>query len=206
MTEGERVGTCCQCGVLGKTRWLILWMVMGILSSMPGKISAQTQSFTFNASGTITIPAGVTLVTVQAWGGGAGGNTAANDGTPGGGGGAFAQATFTVIPNTTYAVNVGTGGLSDVNGGDSYFGDGTNVLAKGGSAPVYSNNAWTDGVGGQAAASVAVGTNTLKYSGGNGGAAAKNSGGGGGGSAYSNQNGSSGLAGSGTTGGTGGAG
>ena len=206
MTEGERVGTCCQCGVLGKTRWLILWMVMGILSSMPGKISAQTQSFTFNASGTITIPAGVTLVTVQAWGGGAGGNTAANRGTPGGGGGAFAQATFTVIPNTTYAVNVGTGGLSDVNGGDSYFGDGTNVLAKGGSAPVYSNNAWTGGVGGQAAASVAVGTNTLKYSGGNGGAAAKNSGGGGGGAAYSYQNGSSGLAGSGTTGGAGGAG
>jgi hypothetical protein len=51
---------------------LLVFIVMGLLS---GTVEAETDTFT--VSGSWTAPADVTLVTVEAWGGGAGGSGSA---------------------------------------------------------------------------------------------------------------------------------
>jgi fibronectin-binding autotransporter adhesin len=75
-----------------------------------------TQSMVFDTAGTstFTVPAGVTNVTVKAWGagGGAGAGGASDAGGTGGGAG-FVQANLTVIPSEDLAVRIGGGG----NGG-----------------------------------------------------------------------------------------
>src|SRR6188768_1046214 len=75
------------------------------------KANAQATQ-TFNSSGTFTVPAGVTSISVEVWGaGGAGGGATGNPGAGGGGaGGAYAKNTFTVTPGTSYIINVGNGG------------------------------------------------------------------------------------------------
>lgn len=153
----------------------------------------------FNASSTFTAPAGVTSVTVQAWGGGGGGGPGINRAGGGGGGGAYASAAVTVIPGSNYAVVVGAGGGANAGGGDSYFNAGAEVLARGGAAGETGG-----GAGGSAAASVG----TTRYSGGTGGArqSQNTAGGGGGGSATSSANGGNGAAGAGGVGGAGGTG
>lgn len=97
---------------------------------------AQTISQTYNVSGTFTVPAGVTSITVEAWGGGGkgGSRTAGSNGYGGGGGGAYARKLVTVIPGNTYTVNVGAGATTTAPGGDSYFDTVTNIMAKGGSS------------------------------------------------------------------------
>ena len=57
----------------------------------------------FNTSGTFTVPAGVTSITVEAWGGGGRGGTRTsghNVALAGGGGGAYSRSTLTVIQAT----------------------------------------------------------------------------------------------------------
>src|SRR6202044_2587241 len=82
------------------------------------KVLGQTDSATFAATGTFTWtpPAGVTSITIQAWGGGGGGGgTSAADaarGSGGGGGGGFSQGTMAVTFGTTYTVVVGIGGIA----------------------------------------------------------------------------------------------
>ena len=140
------------------------------------------QSQTFTTSGTFTVPAGVTSVTVQAWGGGgAGGSRTNNGGGGGGGGGAYSSGTVTVVPNTTYTVNVGTAG------NDSWFGSTTTLLAKGGTS-VASNTA-TGGTGGLASA----GIGTITYNGATGITGTTTYGGGGGSSAGTGANGNAGT-------------
>ena len=132
----------------------------------------------FTTSGTWTAPAGVTSVTVQAWGGGGrGGNTTSNTQASGGGGGAFAQKVITVTPGTTYNVTVGQGGnQTTANGGDSFFINNTTILAKGGTAAA--DNSTTGAAGGSSVLSIG----DIVYRGGNGGdRASSNSGAGGGG-------------------------
>ena len=73
----------------------------------------------FNSSGTWTVPAGVSQITVFVWGagGGAGGSESGGSGNycamsgQGGGGGAYAQATISVTSGDTYNITVGKGGL-----------------------------------------------------------------------------------------------
>jgi hypothetical protein len=139
------------------------------------------------ASGTYTIPAGVTEITVEAWGGGGGGGDGANTGGGGGGGGAYASKTFTVTPLDDYTVTIGAGGSRATTsvgaggtGGDTSFG--TDVIAKGGAGGSGANSAnAAGGAGGSGAGS----TGTTTYSGGNGGTGlnAGDLGGGGGGAA-----------------------
>jgi len=137
--------------------------------------------FVYNQSGTFVVPEGVTNLVVEAWGGGGGPR---NDGTQrrgGGGGGAYARANVPVVPGQTYPVTVGAGGTiyhaGEVGnpGGDSWFGDGAWLLARGGSGGTD-----TGGAGGSAAASVG----DVKYSGGAGGNRGQFTGGAGGGSAF----------------------
>ncbi len=162
----------------------------------------------FNSSGQFVVPAGVTQVLVEAWGGGGGARRTSNTGRrAGGGGGAYARAAVAVIPGTTNAVIVGAGGAAadpGGNGGDSWFGDGRQVLAKGGSGAPANND---PGAGGSATLSVSA--DGIRYAGGAGGARSSSSsggGGGGGGSAFTNANGGAGGEGGVSTGGAGGAG
>ena len=67
---------------------------------------------TFNTSGNWTVPAGVTSITVEVWGGGgAGGGTKAKNSRGGGGGagGAYVSSVLSVTPGTNINFTVGAG-------------------------------------------------------------------------------------------------
>jgi len=143
----------------------------------------------FNASGTFTVPAGITSIKVEAWGGGAGGST----GYGGGGGGAFAGSnTLTVTAGATYTVTVGNGGAALNDGTNSSFG--TLIVAAGGGT----------GGAGNTGGTVAGSTGAIRFAGGNGANGSSNGGGGGGGSAGAGGAGGNGTNTGGNTGGTGG--
>ncbi|MEN3324481.1 choice-of-anchor D domain-containing protein [Mariniflexile soesokkakense] len=143
-----------------------------------------SQSQTFTSSGSFAVPAGVTQVTVQAWGAGGGGSRVTTSGRRGGGGGggAYASSVVTVIPSTSYTVTVGAGGIPTTTvatpGGASSFNT-TSVVAAGGAGGVFNNTG--AGAGGTTGAS----TGTTKYAGGAGAAGGGTFSGGGGGGAGS---------------------
>ncbi len=128
-------------------------------------------------SGQWEVPGGVTSVTVECIGGGAGGvpTTTNNQSHGGGGAGAYAKAVLTVSSGQTIDYTVGSGGGSNTGGGDTYWDDGSEVLAKGGSTG--STN--TGGAGGSATDSEGETT----YKGGDGGNSSGSNAGGGGGAA-----------------------
>ncbi len=176
-------------------------MKLGFISAFmltASDIDAQT-TITYTADGTFTVPAGVTTVKVEAWGGGgAGGGTSAGIGNStggGGGGGAFKlDNALSVTAGSAIIVTVGAGGTggSNVdgnNGGDSDFGG--MVTADGGKGGKKGNN----GAGG--------GSTSGTHNGGAGAAGSGGKSGGGGGGAGATGNGGNA---SGMTGGTGGAG
>lgn len=90
----------------------------------PSLLMAATEEFT--ASGTFTVPAGVSKVSVQVSGGGAGGRFAVppnNNANAGGGGGDFAALTdYPVSAGAPFDVVVGAGGVVNPRGGASSFG------------------------------------------------------------------------------------
>jgi uncharacterized repeat protein (TIGR01451 family) len=159
--------------------------VTGSLSAVSSTLGSSTVQF--SASGTFTVPAGVTSVTVEARGGGGGGGGRSNTGlggAGGGGGGAYARGMVAVVPGTTTNVVVGAGGAggpagnnNGSPGGSSYFGA-SNVLAVGGSG----GNGGASGAGG-AGGSIAASIGTTKYNGGDGAAGTSTTSGGGGGGA-----------------------
>ena len=143
---------------------------------LAGPTKAATDSLT--ASGSWVAPAGVTSVTIEAWGGGGagGGNPTNTDGGGGGGGAAYSRITAVVVPGNTYTVTVGAGGAGGAgvgsDGGDSWLSTDASVLnslvlAKGGrgGAPPIGGLGGVAGAGGAAAS----GIGTLKFSGGAGG-------------------------------------
>lgn len=133
---------------------------------------------TFNSSSTFTVPAGITSLTVECWGGGGGGggNISLTDGGGGGGGGAYSKSVLSVVPGTVYSLTVGNGGSggnagSDGGiGADSWFINSTTILAKGGgkglkkSGLIIGASSGNGGAGGSAL----LGIGAIKYSGGNG--------------------------------------
>ena len=168
---------------------IILLLLLGISNFTFG------QTITQNIPGNyqFTVPAGVTSITIQAWGaGGAGGSGNSGSGERGGGGGgAFATRTISVSPGAVFNYTVGAGGIpsstSNTNpssAGVSYFGNtnqgspaGNQVLA---SAGAYGTSS-AGGTGGTAASCIPT---AGAYSGGNGSADDGSAiGGGGGGSA-----------------------
>ena len=137
----------------------------------------------FNSSGSWTVPAGVTSITVEVWGGGGRGGsisgTSFETTRGGGGGGAYSlKSNIAVTPGTSYSYTVGAGATGTGAGGDSYFINTSTVLAKGGNSVGTSST----GVSGGSAAS---GVGDVKYSGGTGanGNSTNNYSGGGGSSA-----------------------
>lgn len=163
-----------------------LWVSWTLLLGGVGVTYAASQ--TFNASATWTAPAGVTQVTVQAWGGGgAGGGATANPAKGGGGaGGQYSAAILTVVPGSNYAVVIGAGGTSSTGaggvGGDSTFA-GSSVVAKGGAGGGAGTAANGTALGGVGSAASAVGL--FSFAGGNGsnGVGSTGAGGAGGGAA-----------------------
>jgi len=159
--------------------------------------------------GTWTIPAGVTSVTVEAWGaGGAGGSaysgtasTANNLRAGGGAGGSYASGTASVTPGQVINYSIGAGGIGAVagfthqsfgqSGGSTsaQINNSTFVFALGGPGGenVSLLNASYSGAGG--VAPLVGNTGIVAFYGGNGGTAAAGGSGGGGGSAGSEGNG-----------------
>ncbi|WP_163401420.1 T9SS sorting signal type C domain-containing protein [Flavobacterium fluviatile] len=128
-------------------------------------------TYTTPGNGTFKVPAGVTSLNVECWGGGgAGGGTQTPAlislfGGGGGGGGAYSRsATFVVTPATTLNYKVGAGGVG-INGADGPNGENTNfstVTANGGTGGKNGNSA--NGAGGAGGTSSGVGS----FAGGNG--------------------------------------
>ncbi|HKR06219.1 MAG TPA: immunoglobulin domain-containing protein [Bacteroidia bacterium] len=187
-------------------------MLLLILSGLGA--AAQTQ--TFNSSGTYTVPAGVTSITVSAWGGGGAGGGVDGQTKAGGGGegGSFVRGTITVVPGATYTVVVGNGGTGVILANGT-AGQASSFSVSGGGATLFNaiggafgavGNSF--GAGGNAlnTGNIVSGTSTSNFYGGNGGTAtnaSSASSGGGGGSAGAGGNGGNGGV---LTGGTAGAG
>ena len=144
---------------------------------------SQTQTFSTPGATTFTVPAGVTSITVQVWGGGGRGGSRTTAGEGGGaGGGGFSKKTFSVNPGDIYNLSVGGGSTTGTSpGGDSWFVNNTTLLARGGNS--VADNATAGATGG------AVGIGDVTYSGGNGFSAASMATGGGGSSAGTASNG-----------------
>lgn len=191
---------------LSATYDLIFELYTGTVAPLLDKTSQLnvTTTETFTASGSWVAPAGVTSVTIEAWGGGGGGGGASTDSGGGGGGGAYSKKnTFAVTPGNSYTVTVGAGGAGVIDadgvaGGDSWFNSTATVLAKGG-GPGRAAISSAGGAGG----STASGVGDVLFAGGNGaagGSVGTASGGGGGGAGNAAAGGNA----SGTTAGTGG--
>jgi len=143
----------------------------------------------YTTNGSITIPAGITSIDIEGWGGGGvGGGTTLNPSSGGGGSGAqYAKKTISVTAGQTYnyvvpaTKNGTTGDGSDGDDAIFYDTDGTTILmrAKGGKGGQAGQNGGAKAVG-----STTDGVGDIVYKGGDGsdgGGSAVNSGAGGGG-------------------------
>jgi MSHA biogenesis protein MshQ len=165
---------------------------------------------TFNSSGNWTAPAGVTSITVEAWGGGGAGGAATGKPAKGGGGagGQYASKIVTVVPGNSYSVAVGQGGNGGGGngpaGGDSTFAASV-VVAKGGAGGAVGSTNNGTAAGGSGSAAGGIGTTV--FAGGDGsdglGSGSGGAGGGGAGSGGAGGNASGNSAGSGTASGGG---
>jgi hypothetical protein len=152
-------------------------LVIGFLFMTILGYAQTTQSF--STSSTFKVPAGVTTVQVEAWGGGGrgGSRTSGNNGYGGGGGGAYAKKAVTVsATNPAYTVTVGTGSTTTASGLDSWFSSTGTIIAKGGSS--VPDNTSTGAAGGSQSLSIG----DIVFGGGDGANGSSGSYGGGGGS------------------------
>ena len=161
-----------------KTVAAFLFILIGIQINF-----AQSPS-NFTTSGTWVAPAGVTSITVEAYGGagaggaglsGGGGNNGRGGG--GGGGGAFQSGTYTVTPGNSYTITIGTGGTGGSgtgNGGNgtvstAIFNSGTITADFGRGGRSYTNGG-NGGAGGTGTRNGGTGgSNPLNTSGSGGG-------------------------------------
>ncbi len=154
------------------------------------------QTYSTPGNYNFTVPAGVTKIMVQAWGGGGGGSNESgngSDGGNGGGGGGFRGGVLNVSPGDIISISVGSGGngASNSPGNDGIDGGNTTVshtsgtiIATGGAAGVIGNSAGgSGGTGGSGSFGGTVLNQSLGYNGGNGGVGDTNEGGAGGGGA-----------------------
>ena len=133
---------------------------------------------TFTSNGSIVVPAGVTSMTIQAWGGGGGGGGASGGGGgfgrsgAGGGGGAYATAPIAVTQGNTISAVVATettasAGDGEAGGSSTITGFTGTIFAAGGAGGRGNSTGNTPigGTGGTVAGSVG----TTRTAGGNGG-------------------------------------
>ena len=138
-----------------------------------------TTTIVYTANSTFNVPAGVTSVTVEAWGGAGGGGRARGRPSTGGGGagGAYARKVVVVTPLGSYTVTVGAGGIGGNGtgtetqhgrpGNPSWFGTTNTIFAQGGARGLSDGNvANGNGLPGSGSSALSVGD--LVYRGGNG--------------------------------------
>lgn len=94
-------------------------------------------TFSSLGSGTWTVPAGVTKIYAEVWGGGGGGS-----GTGGGGGGGYTAGIITVIPGSSVSYSIGAGGApgspnASDGGNSAVFNSTSTLLANGGAGNTY---------------------------------------------------------------------
>lgn len=169
-----------QTAIVGQLKKFGSAALLFIMALLFTSLSFSQGSQTFNASGTFTVPAGVTSITVQAWGGGGAGGGSSDApsgearGGAGGGGGAYASAVLTVTPGSNLSIVVGVqvNGVLAGNGPNGNASTITGFTAQifaaagsGGGAATNANGAPTGGAGGTVAASVG----TTRIAGANGG-------------------------------------
>lgn len=196
----------------GKLQGLLVpYLFAMALFLMPVSLSGQTTvTYTTPGSYSFTVPAGVTEITVEAWGGG-GGAGRSNDAGGGGGGGAFSSRTVAVTAGQTYTIVVGAGGAG-ATGTLGTAGE-NSVISLGGSLVLQAiggspGNGRIGGAGG----AVTVESGVTSFSGGKGGdgnttgSNNQRRGGGGGGSAFADASGGDGQDGGDQSGGAGGSG
>lgn len=136
---------------------------------------------------TFTVPAGVSKLKVEVWGGGGKGGSRTNNGSGGGGGGGgYSLKIVDVIPGNIYNYQVGAGSIaaSSLATSDSWFINNTTVLARRG-ASVTTTTATTAGAG----ATLGIGDAGFVFTGGAGITGGTTYGGGGGSSAGTAANG-----------------
>jgi len=114
-----------------------------ISASSLGGVSGMAE-FTTVGSNSFTVPAGITRVLVEVWGGGGGGG--ASGGFPtqngsGGGAGGYSRSVLNVTPGATYSVFIGAGG----NGGDPAQNGGSSSLRDLGGTTLLLSNGGTGG-------------------------------------------------------------
>ncbi|MBK6344320.1 MAG: choice-of-anchor J domain-containing protein [Bacteroidales bacterium] len=165
---------------------IILFFIIPLLH-FPVLLSGQN-SQTFTSSGSYTVPAGVTVITVECWGGGgSGGGQSANNSAGGGGGagGAYAKKVMSVVPGTSYTVTVAatkTGSQgAGAEGNPSWFGTVSTVYAQGGAGGAAPSGGTVSGGIGSSALSIG----DFVYAGGDGANGTSAIGGAGGGGAGS---------------------
>ncbi|MFH6997705.1 fibronectin type III domain-containing protein [Flavobacterium sp. FlaQc-57] len=147
------------------------------LIALPLFSYAQTKTVSFTATGTtnftttFTVPAGVTPITINAWGGGGGGGSAIVGGLDlqrgggGGGGGAFAGGVYTISSGISLSITAGGAGSggpmsTSLNPGSGLAGKTSTVVglvtAVGGNGGTGNNSGGTvsGGAGGLASASI----------------------------------------------------
>jgi hypothetical protein len=140
-----------------------------LIGILPTSIIFAQTTQTFTASGNFVVPAGVTSVTVEAWGGGGGGKSGTTGptgiGGSGGGGGAFSTGNIAVTSGSTLSITVGAGGTKDNNGSASVV---STISANGG----VSGGPGGTATGGTTNTSGSSGATNSTTTGGNGGNAA----------------------------------
>jgi len=173
---------------------------MAVLLALTFSVKAKPPTPPYDVAGTysFTVPAGVTSITVQCWGGGgAGGQVSLNsDGKGGGGGGAYTSSIVSVTPGQIYTVIVGSKGVAgtatgSTPGGQSIFRSPALVdlvIANGGFNGDNADGSGTVGLGGLVSINPDLANKSfLSFAGGNGGKGNTDfqGGGGGGGSSGS---------------------
>ena len=190
----RKIGNCILPNA--KTITLFVGFLLLFLFNQQVSFGQTTRTLTFTSSGTWTVPADVTQITVEAWGaGGAGGGSTSNNagGGSGGGGGGYCINVFTVTPGQTINYTVGAGGTGSNGNGTS---GGTTLIlslqANGGGGGVA--NMGTIGSGGTASGGTTniTGGSGLKGKGNTGGNGGTGASGGAGGNGVSNGKGESG--------------
>ncbi|RYZ54111.1 MAG: hypothetical protein EOP49_05845, partial [Sphingobacteriales bacterium] len=116
---------------------LICFVVPAFIIMLLASPAYSQTTKTFTSSGSFTVPAGVTSITIEAWGsGGAGGSVNGNNNRTktggGGGGGAYASKSLAVVPGTLYQVTVGAAKPSTLNS--------TTAADNNGNASIFSRN------------------------------------------------------------------
>ncbi len=151
-----------------------------------------TSTYYAAGSGTYSVPAGVTSITVKAWGAGGGGGVGNNGSGAGGngGGGGYVKAVLSVTPSETLDVRVGTAGAKGATNDDGGNGGGYSAVQRSGTFLIQ---AGAGGGGGGAAGTTAGGAGGA--GGGTSGVAGGTATGGGGGAGTAGAGGAAGTAG-----------